>query len=59
MLRICRQETRIQLDFLGGRDLRKADLIQSTRNITALGNLYHSLVRFPRWVVFEARANFE
>ncbi|KAH7055486.1 Sec8 exocyst complex component-specific domain-containing protein [Auriculariales sp. MPI-PUGE-AT-0066] len=48
MARICRQETRVELNFLPGRDIRKADLIQSTRNITALGNLYHSLMWFVK-----------
>lgn len=46
MVRICRQETRVELNFQGGRSIKKIDVIHSTRNIAALGNLYHSLTWF-------------
>ncbi|KZV93778.1 hypothetical protein EXIGLDRAFT_612626 [Exidia glandulosa HHB12029] len=46
MVRICRQETRVELNFQAGKSIKKTDIIHSTRNIAALGNLYHSLTWF-------------
>ncbi|KAG9049709.1 hypothetical protein FS837_009354 [Tulasnella sp. UAMH 9824] len=43
MKRLCRQETRVELNFLTKETVTRADLIPATKNITALGTLYHSL----------------
>lgn len=48
MKRLCRQETRVELNFLTKETVTRADLIPATKNITALGTLYHSLVSFFR-----------
>jgi len=43
---MCRQENRVELNLLGTSSVNKDELIPSTRNISALGNLYHSLSWF-------------
>jgi len=41
--RICRQETRVELNFLTTETVDRDDLVPS-KNLHALGNLFHSLV---------------
>ncbi|KDQ19891.1 hypothetical protein BOTBODRAFT_142567 [Botryobasidium botryosum FD-172 SS1] len=43
---MCRQENRVELNLLGTQSINKDELIPSTRNISALGNLYNSLSWF-------------
>jgi exocyst complex component 4 len=53
---LCKQETRLELGFLSNGSVKKDDLIRTTRNISALSNLYHSLVcvvLFPHLVIIE------
>ncbi|KAF8917620.1 Sec8 exocyst complex component-specific domain-containing protein [Mucidula mucida] len=43
---LCRQESNIEIDFLGQDTIAKKDLVPSTRNIAALARLYKSLTWF-------------
>ncbi|KDR85374.1 hypothetical protein GALMADRAFT_234199 [Galerina marginata CBS 339.88] len=43
---LYRQETNIELEFLGDKPLAKEDLVFSTRNLTALASLHHSVSWF-------------
>jgi len=44
--RLCRQEAHVELNFLADKSIKKGDLVRSVRNISSLGNLYHSLTWF-------------
>lgn len=44
--KICRQETRVELNFLTTDTVTKEDLVPS-KNLKSLGNLYLSLVGPP------------
>jgi hypothetical protein len=44
--KICRQETRVELNFLTTDTVTKEDLVPS-KNLKSLGNLYLSLVSPP------------
>ncbi|KAG9018863.1 hypothetical protein FRB90_008800 [Tulasnella sp. 427] len=52
MKRLCRQETRVELNFLTKETVTRADLIPATKNITALGTLYHSLT----WLISQLQS---
>lgn len=43
---LCRQETNLELDFLGQNTVKEIDLIQSIRNLSALASLYRSVAWF-------------
>ncbi|KAG9054799.1 hypothetical protein FS842_004091 [Serendipita sp. 407] len=45
--RLCRQETRVELNFLTTETVNRDDLVPS-KNLHALGNLFHSLIWFMR-----------
>lgn len=45
---LCRQETHLEANLLGERTIAKEELIQSTRNLSALATLYHSVVSSVR-----------
>lgn len=47
---LCRQESNIEIDFLGQDTIAKKDLVPSTRNIAALARLYKSLVSLFRFL---------
>lgn len=42
---LCKQETNLELGFLGQKNLTKSDLVPSVRNLAGLASLYHSIVR--------------
>lgn len=44
---LCRQETNLELDFLGQETITQKELIPSIRNLFALGTLYRSVVSRP------------
>ncbi|CAG7847601.1 Probable exocyst complex component sec8 [Serendipita indica DSM 11827] len=48
--RLCRQETRVELNFLTTETVNRDDLVNS-KNLHALGNLFHSLIWFMRQLV--------
>ncbi|CAK5280151.1 unnamed protein product [Mycena citricolor] len=43
---LCRQETNLELDFLGEQIVQQSDLIVSVRNLTSLANLHRSISWF-------------
>lgn len=43
---LCRQETNLEIGFLGQDTVTKGDLVPSTRNLAALASLYHSVSWF-------------
>ncbi|KAF7306760.1 Sec8 exocyst complex component specific domain-containing protein [Mycena indigotica] len=44
--RLCKQETHLELNFLGQTDIKRTDLIVSIRNLGALASLYRSVSWF-------------
>ena len=47
---LCRQETHLELNYLGEAQITKSDLVSSTRNLAGLCGLYRSVVSSIGWI---------
>jgi exocyst complex component 4 len=49
-LQLCKQETHIELDFLGREKVSDVALVPSVRNLATLASLYRSVVSALYWL---------
>ncbi|KAK0208187.1 exocyst complex component sec8 [Desarmillaria ectypa] len=54
---LCRQETNLELDFLGQDTVKETDLVPSIRNLSALASLYRSVVSISVYAWFASELN--